>query len=107
MNGFLADLFTKWKVCFFSRTKSCCINIIQCRFLKQTISINLHLMEAPELIDETVDLNYLNHFNMVKCTCEEPRANIKLSGKRLKTFPLKFRNKTRIFAFITSIQCRW
>ena len=45
-------------------------------------------MEAPELIDETVDLNYLNHFNMVKCTCEEPRANIKLSGKRLKTFPL-------------------
>lgn len=64
-------------------------------------------MEAPELIDETVDLNYLNHFNMVKCTCEEPRANIKLSGKRVKTFPLKFRNKIRVFAFITSIQCRW
>lgn len=34
---------------------------------------------------------------------EKPTANIILTDERLKTFPLKIRNKTRMLAFTTSV----
>ena len=42
--------------------------------------------------------------NLIKVTYERPTANIILNGQKLKSFPTKSRNKTRLSTFTTSIQ---
>ena len=44
------------------------------------------------------------YLNVIKATYEKLTANILLSGEKLKAFPLKMRNKTRIFILATFIQ---
>lgn len=46
VNGFLADLFTKWKVWFLLCTQSHWANVFKCRFKKHTISTKLHFIEV-------------------------------------------------------------
>ena len=44
------------------------------------------------------------YFNMVKAIHEKPTANFILNRQKLKTFPIKIRNKTSVSTFPTSIQ---
>ena len=44
------------------------------------------------------------YFNIEKAIYGTPTANIILSGEKLKAFPPKFRNKTRVPTFTTIIQ---
>ena len=45
-----------------------------------------------------------NQLNIVKAIYDKPIANIIPNGEKLKTFPLKIRNKTRVSTFTTIIQ---
>ena len=42
--------------------------------------------------------------NIIKATYDKPTANIILNGEKLKAFPPKVRNKTRVPAFTATIQ---
>ena len=42
--------------------------------------------------------------NIIKATYERPTANIILNGQKVKSFPTKIRNKTRMPALTTPIQ---
>jgi len=44
------------------------------------------------------------YLNIVKAIYDKPTANIILNGEKLKAFPLKIRNKTRVSTFSTIIQ---
>ena len=44
------------------------------------------------------------YLNTVKAIYDKPTANIILNGEKLKVFPLKIRNKTRVYTFATFIQ---
>ena len=44
------------------------------------------------------------YLNIVKAIYDKPTANIILNGEKLKVFPLKIRNKTRVYTFATFIQ---
>ena len=44
------------------------------------------------------------YLNIVKAIYDKPTANIILNGEKLKAFPPKFRNKTRMPTFTTNIQ---
>ena len=44
------------------------------------------------------------YLNIIKAIYDKPTANIILSGKKLKAFPLKIRNKTRMSTVATFIQ---
>lgn len=44
-----------------------------------------------------------NFQNLIKDAYKKHRGNIMLNGERLNGFPLRFRKKTRVFAFIASI----
>ena len=44
------------------------------------------------------------YLNIVKAIYDKPIANIIPNGEKLKTFPLKIRNKTRVSTFTTVIQ---
>ena len=44
------------------------------------------------------------YINTVKAIYDKPTANIILNGEKLKVFPLKIRNKTRVYTFATLIQ---
>ena len=42
--------------------------------------------------------------NIIKAIYERPRANITLNGQKLKSFPTKIRNKTRMPSLTTPIE---
>ena len=44
------------------------------------------------------------YLNIVKAIYDKPTANILLNGEKLKAFPPKIRNKTRVSTFATIIQ---
>ena len=44
------------------------------------------------------------YLNIIKAIHEKPKANILLNGEKLKAFPLKLRNKTRVPNLTTIIQ---
>ena len=44
------------------------------------------------------------YLNIVKAIYDKPTANILLNGEKLKAFPPKIRNKTRVSTFTTIIQ---
>ena len=44
------------------------------------------------------------YLNIVKATYDKPTANIILNGEKLKAFPLKIRNKTKLSTFTIIIQ---
>ena len=44
------------------------------------------------------------YFSIIKAIYDKPLANIILNGGKLKAFPLKFRNKTRVLTLPTVIQ---
>ena len=44
------------------------------------------------------------YLNIVKAIYDKPTANIILNGEKLKAFPPKIRNKTRVSTFTTIIQ---
>ena len=44
------------------------------------------------------------HLNIIKAIYDKPTANIILNGEKLKAFPLKFKNKTRVPTLTTTIQ---
>ena len=44
------------------------------------------------------------YLNIIKATLDKPTANIILNGEKLKVFPPKIRNKTRVPTLTTSIQ---
>ena len=44
------------------------------------------------------------YLNIVKAIYDKPRANIMLNDEKLKSFPPKIRNKTRVSTFTTIIQ---
>ena len=44
------------------------------------------------------------YLNIIKAIYDKPRASITLNGEKLKAFPPKFRNKTRVPTLTTSIQ---
>ena len=44
------------------------------------------------------------YLNIVKAIYDKPTANIILNGEKLKAFPLKIRNETRVPTFTTTIQ---
>ena len=44
------------------------------------------------------------YLNMIKAIYKKSTANIILNGKKNKSFPLKIRNKTSVFAFTIFIQ---
>ena len=44
------------------------------------------------------------YLNIVKAIYDKPKANIILNGEKLKAFPPKIRNKTRVFTFTAIIQ---
>ena len=44
------------------------------------------------------------YLNIIKAVYDKPTANIVLNGEKLKAFPLKVRNKTRVPTLTTSIQ---
>ena len=48
-----------------------------------------------------IEVTYLN---IVKAIYDKPIANIIPNGEKLKTFPLKIRNKTRVSTFTTTVQ---
>ena len=43
------------------------------------------------------------YLNIIKAVYDKPTANIVLNGEKLKAFPLKVRNKTRVPTLTTSI----
>jgi len=47
------------------------------------------------------------YLNIIKATYDKPTANIILNGEKLKAFPLKVRNKTRVPTFTTTVQQFW
>ena len=47
-----------------------------------------------------------NVLNIIKAICDKPTANITLNGIKLKAFPARIRNKTRMPIAIISIQHR-
>ena len=44
------------------------------------------------------------YFNIIKAIYDKPTANIILNGEKLKAFPLKFGNKTRMPTLTTTVQ---
>ena len=60
-----------------------------------------HLFKIKTLRKVGIEGAYLN---IVKAICEKPTASIILNGEKLKSFPTKIRNKTRMSTFTTSIQ---
>ena len=44
------------------------------------------------------------YLNIVKAIYDKPTANIILNGEKLKAFPPKIKNKTRVSTFTTIIQ---
>ena len=44
------------------------------------------------------------YLNIVKAIYDKPTKNIALNGEKLKAFPPKIRNKTRVFTLTTIIQ---
>ena len=44
------------------------------------------------------------YLNIVKAIYDKPTKNIALNGEKLKAFPPKIRNKTRVSSFTTIIQ---
>ena len=44
------------------------------------------------------------YLSLVKVIYHKPTVNIILNGEKLKVFPLKIRNKTRVYTFATFIQ---
>ena len=44
------------------------------------------------------------YLNIIKATLDKPTANIILNGEKLKVFPPKIRNKTRVPTLTTTIQ---
>ena len=44
------------------------------------------------------------YLNIVKAICDKPTASIILNGEKLKAFPPKIRNKTRVSIFVIFIQ---
>jgi hypothetical protein len=44
------------------------------------------------------------YFNIIKAIYDKPRANNILNGEKLKPFPLKVRNKTRVSTLSALIQ---
>ena len=44
------------------------------------------------------------YLNIIKAVYDKPTVNIIINGEKLKAFPLKVRNKTRVPTLITSIQ---
>ena len=44
------------------------------------------------------------YLNIVKAIYDKPTANIILNGEKLKAFPPKIRNKTRMSTFTTIVQ---
>ena len=44
------------------------------------------------------------YLNIVKAMYDKPTANIILNGEKLKAFPPKIRNKTRMSTYTTTIQ---
>ena len=44
------------------------------------------------------------YLNIIKAIYDKPTANIILNGEKLKAFPLKVRNKTRVPTFTITIQ---
>ena len=52
---------------------------------------------------QKVDINGI-YLNIIKATYDKPTVNIILKGEKLKAFPLKIKNKTRMFTLATFIQ---
>ena len=46
----------------------------------------------------------ITHFNIIKAIYDKSTAHIIVSGKKLKTFPSKMRNKSRMLTLATFIQ---
>ena len=44
------------------------------------------------------------YLNIIKVIYDKPTASITLNGEKLKAFPLKVRNKTRVPTLTTTIQ---
>ena len=44
------------------------------------------------------------YFNIIKAIYDKPTANLLLNGEKLKAFPVKIRNKTRVPTLTTTIQ---
>ena len=60
-----------------------------------------HLFMIKTLQKMGIEGTYLN---IVKAMYDKPTANIILNGEKLKAFPPKIRNKTRVSTFTTIIQ---
>ena len=60
-----------------------------------------HPFMIKTLQKEGIEGTYLN---IIKVIYDKPTANILLNGEKLKAFPIKIRNKTRVPTLTTSIQ---
>ena len=47
------------------------------------------------------------YLSIVKAIYDKPTANIILNGEKLKEFPPKIKNKTRVYTFTTIMQQFW
>ena len=47
------------------------------------------------------------YLNIIKSIYDKPTANIILNGEKLKEFPPKIKNKTRVYTFTTIMQQFW
>ena len=72
---------------------------------------SIDVEEAFDKVQHPFMINTLNKvgvegafLNIIKAIYETPTANITLNGQKLKSFPTKIRNKTRMPPLTTSIQ---
>ena len=97
---------------FFNIQKS--INVIQHIYKlknKSHMIISIDAEKAYDKIQHPFMIKTLQkagiegaYLNIIKAICDKPTANIILNGEKLKAFPPKVRNTTRVPTFTTTIQ---
>jgi hypothetical protein len=90
------------------RIKKCNVKIIPCGCVKNTNN-KCSLLGVVPFLFMIKALRKLGmermYINIIKAIYDKPIVNIILNGEKVKPFPLKSRNKTRLITLPIPIQC--